>query len=99
MLKPDSNNMIETLVTASVLCNLQNLHMPPCNAPVESFEVVDGEFYGELESGIPFSQTNVVNDVTRLQRFQLQDAYWYVSDKGVLYAQDDLSALSMYLAQ
>jgi hypothetical protein len=91
--------MIEVLVTAAVLCNNFNLSSSPCNAPPEWFEYNEqGELHGELQSGVPFSQTNIVNDYTKLQKFVMQDAMWYISDKGEIYAETDLQALSIYLS-
>lgn len=87
-------------VTASVECNNQNLTTSPiCNVPPAEFTVdEDGEAYGTLESGVPFSQTNVSNDLgVRLQKFTLQQAFWYVSDRQTIYAPNDITALSIYL--
>lgn len=87
-------------IFAIVMCSNANFdHSPRCQAPVESFNIdVNGEVTGQLTNGIKFTQTNVVNDVTRLQRFQLEDAFWYVTDKGEIKAESDLAALSKYLA-
>lgn len=93
--------MSPTLIglTAIVLCTNANFdHSARCQAPVETFIVDEqGEVTGQLTNGIKFTQTNVVNDVTRLQRFQMEDAFWFVSDKGEIYAESDLAALSVYL--
>lgn len=96
--------MIPTLLTvaisASVACTNANwLHSERCTAPVKEFTVTDhGETFGFLESGVQFSQTNIINNVTRLQRFQVEQAYWYVSDRGDIQADTDTQALSIYLA-
>lgn len=92
--------MIEILLTATILCTNDNFQTSEvCQAPPDTFyQTEQGEFHGTTTSGIPFSQLNVLNDTTRLQRFQMQEAYWYVSDKGVFYADNNLSALSIYLA-
>lgn len=84
-------------LTAQVRYNNDNIsgYQPP----VATFEEINGEFYGTLTDGTPFSQTNVVNDITRLQKFTLQDAYWYISDKGEIWADNDLQALSIYLTK
>lgn len=96
-------NMLATTtigVLAIVMCSNTNFdHSARCQAPVETFIVDEqGEVTGQLTNGIKFTQTNVVNDVTRLQRFQLEDAFWFVSDKGEIHAESDLAALSIYLA-
>ena len=57
-----------------------------------------GEAFGELEYGLTFSQTNVATDLgIRLQKFQWGKEFWYISDKGVIYADYDLQAFSIYL--
>lgn len=87
-------------ISASVACNNDNWkHSVRCNEPVDYFMVeANGEAWGYLTNGIQFTQRNVVNDYTRLQRFQLEEAYWYVSDKGTIEADNDLEALSKYLS-
>lgn len=93
--------MLETMVSVLIVCTNANFeHSPRCNAPVDYFIVEDnGEAWGYLNNGIPFTQTNVVNNVTRLQKFQLERAFWYISDKGDFQAADDITALSVYLAK
>ena len=94
--------MIETLVTVVILCNnLNYLYSPRCIAPVDYFVVEEsGESWGYLSSGVSFTQTNVVNELgVKLQKFQLEDAFWYVTDKGVIYAESDIEALSVYLSR
>lgn len=57
-----------------------------------------GGFYGATEDGSTFTQTPIANDAhIRLQKFQIDAAFFYISDKGVIYAPDNLTALSMYL--
>jgi tricorn protease-like protein len=92
--------MIETLVTAIILCNNQNWeHSERCMAPVENFTVVDGETYGTLTSGVVFTQKNVAGSSIRLQHFQMEDVSWYVSDRGVIEAESPIQALSKYLTR
>lgn len=59
-----------------------------------------GGFYGYTETGRPFFQRNITNlyDI-RLHRFEIDFAYFYISDKGVIHAEDDLAALSIYLTR
>ena len=91
-------NMVHAqTITAQVRYNNDNIN--GYQPPVADFTEVNGEFYGTLTDGTPFSQTNVVNDITRLQKFVLQDAYWYISDKGEIWADNDLQALSIYLTK
>jgi hypothetical protein len=72
---------------------------PRCQAPVDYFVVnEDGSSWGMLTSGVTFTQSNVINDYTRLQVFRAEEMFWYVSDKGVIYVDDDMTALSVYLS-
>jgi hypothetical protein len=58
-----------------------------------------GGFYGETTDGTPFTQTLVLPDSgVRLQRFAIGLVYFYVSDRGIINAESDLTALSIYLA-
>ena len=93
--------MLETLVTVIILCNNQNWeHSARCTAPVASFWYQEGRITGELTSGVQFTQTPVLEDSgVKLQRFQLEEAYWYVSDKGIIQAESDIQALSVYLSK
>ena len=55
---------------------------------------------GLTVTNLPFSQTNVEHLEIRLQRFEIEEAWWYVSDKGLIgYGQSlsDLQALSIYM--
>ncbi len=67
--------------------------------PVDFWFNQEGEAFGTLEDGTSFSQINIATDLgIRLQKFQWGDLFWYVSDRGVIYADCDLQALSIYLA-
>ncbi len=78
-----------------------NIVLTPHPEP-DTFTVTEyGEMYGITTSGISFSQVNISNDTTRLQRFKIQEAWWYVSDKGLIgfgEGLSDIEALSIYLA-
>ena len=90
--------MIEILVTATILCNNFNLNSYPCNAPIAEFHQVEKGFEGVLESGITFTQLNVLEgDYGRIMRISIQDAYWFITDKGVIWADTEIEALSIYL--
>lgn len=94
--------MVETLLTVIILCSNYNYaHSKRCTAPVDYFVVEEnGEAWGYLTSGVPFTQHNISNDLgVRLQKFTLEDAYWYVTDKGDIHAESDIQALSVYLAK
>lgn len=91
-----------TTLTVSISCNNQNIATSPrCTAPVDWFVVNDdGSAWGQLESGITFTQLNVSNQLgVRLQKFIIEDAYWYITDRGVIYADGDIEALSVYLTR
>ncbi|MBA4307011.1 MAG: hypothetical protein C0429_09780 [Sphingopyxis sp.] len=94
--------MISTLLTVVILCSNANWqHSERCIAPVDYFVVEEnGESWGFLTSGVQFTQRNVSNELgARLQRFQLEDAYWFVTDKGVIEATTETEALSIYLTR
>jgi len=56
-----------------------------------------GGFYGTTVSGRLFTQKPVANsEGVRLHRFQIDEAYFYISDKGAIWADSDLVALSIY---
>ncbi|MBP9749432.1 MAG: efflux RND transporter permease subunit, partial [Candidatus Pacebacteria bacterium] len=60
----------------------------------------EGTVTGETVSGITFRQYRITNsEAIRLQRFEIGLAFWYVSDRGVIYANNDLTALSLYLSR
>lgn len=65
-----------------------------------SFTVTaEGEAFGLTLSGMAFSQTNITTiPGVRMQRFVIGAASWYVSDHGVIWADTDLEALSIYLS-
>lgn len=89
----------QTTVSTTILCTNQNFQLSEvCMAPPETFYVTEqGEAFGTTTSQIPFSQTNILNETTRLQEFRLQEAFWYISDKGTFFADNPLQALSKYL--
>ncbi len=77
-----------------------NIVLTPHPEP-ETFTVSEcGEIFGLTVSGISFYQRNISNDITRLQRFRIQEAWWYISDRGIIGFGDglsDIQALSIYL--
>lgn len=69
---------------------------------VASFNVMDIDTISGVtdNDGITFSQISINNDTTRLHRFQIQEAWWYVSDRGIIgYGEgiSEIQALSIYL--
>lgn len=65
--------------------------------PISFWFNTEGESFGTLSDGSSFSQVNIANSFTRLQKFCWQEC-WYVSDKGIIEAEYDLQALSIYLS-
>jgi len=57
-----------------------------------------GGFYGHTISGREFKQTRVINsaDIT-LYKFSIDEAFFYISDKGQIWAGSDLEAISVYI--
>lgn len=57
-----------------------------------------GGFFGETVNGTVFTQRPVANDINlRLHKFVIGTAYFYISDRGIIRAKSDLSAISIYL--
>ncbi len=67
--------------------------------PVWFLQDETGGFYGETESGMTLTQKTIVAPYSlRIQRFNIGDIFFYVSDKGVIEASNDLVAVSIYLS-
>lgn len=77
----------------------ENIQTALHDKPV-SFEMdKDGNFSGITETGKLFTQTYVSTSIfVRLQKFTIDEAYFYVSSKGVIFANSDIEALSVYLS-
>lgn len=70
------------------------------DTPVEFTKDERGNFSGWTVSGKYFTQSNIENSLSvRLQRFAIDEAYFYVSDKGIIKASSDTAALSIYLSR
>lgn len=58
-----------------------------------------GGFYGETETGLAFTQHAIVtNNSVRLHKFSIASDFFYITDRGVIEAGDDLEALSIYFS-
>lgn len=56
-----------------------------------------GGFFGVTTDGTSFTQQPITNALDiRLHKFQIDAAYYYISDRGIIYADSDLVALSVY---
>lgn len=90
------------LVTAAAIPSLytnDNFFTSEQDAPAQLFRQLNGDFYGFTSTGKYFTQVSVVNDAgVPLQKFSIDRAYFYISDRGVIKAENDLAALSIYLA-
>lgn len=77
-----------------------NLATSEQDKPVSLYRDSTGGFYGYTATGKRYQQVLVANDLgVRLMRFSIDQAFFYVSDRGVIYAPDNLTALSIYFAR
>lgn len=54
-------------------------------------------FRGYTESGRLFTQTPIENNLGfRIHKFVIDEAFFYITDRGIITAPNDLTALSMY---
>jgi hypothetical protein len=68
-------------------------HDKPLSFSVDAF----GNFEGVTETGKVFYQKTVENTRSvRLQRFSIDEAFFYISDKGIIIANSDEEALTKY---
>lgn len=71
-------------------------HEPPAWFLMDNY----GGFYGETIGGHAFSQKPITNDFgIRLHKFSIGTAFFYVSDRGVIAAESDVKALSIYFGR
>lgn len=75
--------------------NISHIYHQP---PVWFVQETSGDWVGETEGGHAFRQVVIENDLqVRMHKFSIGTAFWYVTDKGVISANNDLLALSIYL--
>lgn len=78
----------------------ENIHNVYHEAPSEFTVDANGDAFGTTVSGMAFRQYSVANEYNiRLQRFAIGTTGWYVSDRGIIWADNDLTALSIYLSR
>jgi len=66
--------------------------------PLSFSEDKYGNFSGVTESGKTFTQTYVTSTISvRLQKFSVDKIEFYISDRGIIKAENDIEALSIYL--
>jgi hypothetical protein len=59
-----------------------------------------GNFYGTTLTGKTFTQTAIENSLNvRIHKFLIDEAFFYITDHGVIKAETDIAALSIYLTQ
>ena len=76
----------------------QNFWTSTHDIPVSFTRDRDGTFFGETATGKSFTQMNVAtNSSVRLQKFTIDEAYFYISDRGIIFAPTNTIALSIYL--
>lgn len=91
---------VRTTITVSINCTNENISVSSrCTAPVDWFmENQSGGWYGQLTSGVLFSQFPVTTDRS-LHKMTLEDAFWYINADGAFWASDDMQALSIHLSR
>jgi len=68
------------------------------DAPVTIDRDAQGNFFGTTQTGKVYRQINIENNLNiRLQKFMIDEAFFYVSDRGIIEAPSDVIALSIYL--
>lgn len=78
----------------------QNFWSSEHDRPVTFMRDAAGNTVGRTATGKVFYQYNIENSLAiRLQRFQIDEAYFYISDRGIIMAETDTSALSIYLTR
>jgi hypothetical protein len=91
---------ILTLVPAWFLCVSFATAASLSDQPAHFYQDAAGNWYGETVSGQSFSQKNIPNDAgIRLQRFVLGDISYFITDQGVIWADSNLHAISIYFAR
>lgn len=77
-----------------------NLWESEHDIPVSFTQDSQGNFYGFTATGKSFKQVIIENSLgIRLQKFSIDEAFFYVSDQGIITAESDIVALSIYLSQ
>jgi len=78
----------------------ENFHASTHDRPASLFQYERGGFYGFTETGKFYEQLPVYNEFgVRMQRFFIDEAYFYVTDRGTIDADSDLAAISIYFSR
>jgi len=76
-----------------------NYHTSTHEQPLDFARDGQGGFYGHTTSGRLFTQTKIINSLgIDFYKFSIDEAFFYMSDKGQIWADSDLAAISIYLA-
>jgi len=76
----------------------ENFWSSPHDVPVFFTQDTSGNFIGITATGKIFTQTNIFNSYDiRLQRFSIDEASFYITNRGIIIAPNDLIAISIYL--
>ena len=83
-----------------ILYTNENFFSSQHDMPVSFERDSQGNFRGVTVSGKLFRQTAIVSDLhVHLQRFEIDEAHFYISSFGVIAASTDTVALSIYLSR
>jgi len=78
----------------------ENFFTSTHDRPVSFTQDSAGNFFGTTQTGKRFEQRVITNALNiRLQRFMIDEAFFYISDKGIITAPSDTVALSIYLTR
>ena len=67
--------------------------------PVHFELLADGSFWGYTESGREFRQIPVPNQYdVRMHKFIIDGTFWYITNRGTIFAPTDLQAVSIYFS-
>jgi len=77
----------------------ENFFTSEQDAPVSFTQDIFGNFSGLTTTGKTFTQNKVVADIAvHLHSFTIDQAHFYISSLGIIQADSDTTALSIYLA-
>ncbi len=65
--------------------------------PVYFETTYSGGFWGYTDTGREFTQKPIINDLDlRIHRFTIDEVFFYITDRGPIFAESDLQAVSIY---
>jgi len=77
----------------------ENYHTSTHEAPADFSSDGFGGFFGRTTSGRVFTQIKITNSLNiDLYKFSIDEAFFYMTDRGQIWAQSDIAAVSIYLA-